>query len=227
MNTISSSSPPFKKPFTEGSSEVKLFVEILEKVEEEEKKKKDELQEVDELPLEVNTPLQKPIEIYASPNNLNTEELTEAPFQSVFTINNAQVSTSSIKLTPEMAKPIITHIVEATTETIIKEHKSTHFVIQTKQFAEVEIVIDRFSTAPSSYHIEIRGNALLQKMVIQYKETLNQALQRALPSHECLILPPVFPTKERKLAIRKKGIEKSRIFRYGAKEGEIKGHATK
>ena len=97
---------------------------------------------------------------------------------------------------------------------------TTHFVIQTKYFDELEITLTLYDTAPDSFHILILGNKKIAELLMQHQTLLSQQIQTKLPHIKIHIESFGLKKAHRFVQTKKKSVENSNTSRYSAsKEG--------
>jgi len=118
---------------------------------------------------------------------------------------------SALKSISQMANIVVSKIKMVKKTGQIK----TNFIINTKAFGEVEIVVKLYDTNPYTYHVTLLGNQKLQQEAIKHQNAMSNEINKSLSNIKVHITPPALRRKDRFEGKKKKGIEKSKDSCYG------------
>lgn len=191
--------PPFDPWIEEEEDKNGRFISLKSS-----KSNEDSEEEITDSTLELPSPFQLHAEISAK-----VHSNTQASSKTTAEIKPGQVISS--------VQEIIQRSVSAIEMTRVEGKTEMTFHYESKTFDSVEIHIDHYDTSPHSFNIEIRGNEMLQKQVLERQMQLEVQLAEKLPHHRCHVLPPVFKAFTKK---REKAIVKTEQLRYHADQKE-------
>lgn len=66
---------------------------------------------------------------------------------------------------------------------------TTEVSIQTEKLSNIEVVLEKYDTDPTSFNITLSGNIKAQALFAQEQQALTKALNKALPTMRCHFLP--------------------------------------
>jgi hypothetical protein len=151
----------FSNPFN--TRKISKFQKLME-----EPKKKD-----DDLKSELSNP------ILSSPYSIPFEyQIKEASFEKL------------IRIFPKELQILINPIPALIDHSILREVEKTEIKIQLPSNEEVEIILERYDTDLTSFHVSFFGSEDVQKLIHANQAKLTETLQKVMPNYGFAISPP-------------------------------------
>jgi hypothetical protein len=110
-----------------------------------------------------------------------------APFE--FQIPKASFATL-IRSFPAELKSLINPLPTLIEHSIVSDIEKTEIKIQLPSEEEVEIILERYDTDLTSFHVSFFGSEGVQKLIQENQEKLKETLQKAMPNYGFAISPP-------------------------------------
>jgi hypothetical protein len=122
-------------------------------------------------------------------DNINPSVLLPYPTPLEFQIPKASFEVL-IRSFPVELKNLINPVPALIEHSIVADIEKTEIKIQLPSNEEVEIVLERYDTDLTSFHVSFFGTEAVQKLIQENQEKLRQTLQKVMPNYGFAISPP-------------------------------------
>ena len=95
-----------------------------------------------------------------------------------------------IRIFPAELQNLITPIPALIEHSVAQEVEKTEIKIQLPSNEEVEIILERYDTDLTSFHVSLYGSENVQKLIQDNQARLTETLQKVMPNYGFAISPP-------------------------------------